>query len=188
MSATDLEATGKTGRVLARQLCLLDDPGCTDEEQTFADAYLANGFSPADAYIAVKGPDTKRGTARKMGAEWLRRDAVRAYIEQRRTEAALEAGLTREEVIAYLRTVVLMGTGRMKVRRSVQDKEGQPDMVRERFEPSLSAAHSAASTLAKFVGVGAESDGEATDSVRRIEVQFVAPGTRNDGLRVAENA
>jgi hypothetical protein len=148
-----LDEANKNGRVLARQLCLFDDLGLTDAEMAFGDAYILTR-SPADAYIAANGPSTKRPTARKMGAEWLRKnDRLRAYIEQRRTELALEAGLTQEEVIAYLRTVVLIGLGRVKIRKSLTDKSGAPIRDAEVYEPSLSAANSAAMGLAKFLGI-----------------------------------
>lgn len=151
----DLGATGKTGRVLARQLCLsIGEHGLSDQERQFADAYLANGCNTGDAYIACRGPETKRGTARKVGAEWLRRDHVRAYIEQRRTEIALEMELTQQEVVAYYRTVVQMGLGRKPMRRSRCDSTGKPvgEPV-EVFDTSLSAVNAAAAGLAKFLGV-----------------------------------
>lgn len=151
----DLLPTGKNGRVEEIQPSLFDDCGESDEERAFADAYITAGFSVADAYIAIKGREVKRGTARKVGRDWLQRNTVRCYLRQRLGALAEEKQLEQSEVIGIARRVAAAGLGEIPLRKTLIGKDG---VIGERFiyEPSLSAVNGAASVLAKFLGVAGD--------------------------------
>jgi hypothetical protein len=176
----DLDATARTGTIMPRQLGLLDDPGVTDEERAFADAYLANGFRTGAAYVAAKklgrlAAEIKPGTARKMGGEWLRKDRVRAYLQQRIGKLADDAELDQAEVIRIARRVAAAGLGELPVRRTLIGKEG---VIGDRmvFEPNLSATTGAATLLAKFLGVDS-----AGDEPQQVTLNIRLPNGKADG-------
>lgn len=151
--ADDLTANAKQGRILARQLCLFDDPGVTDEERAFCDEYLVNGFRGIEAVLKVR-PQTNRNAAKVQAHRWLKKsDAVRAYLERRQVELALDARLEQSEVIDLYRMAALAGLGRIKLRRTVVGKSGAPIGDVEVYEPSLAAVNQAAAGLAKFLGI-----------------------------------
>ena len=176
---TNNSTRSSTAQVRVRQLCLWDGveelaDALSDEERLFADAYLGYGveveraFSVTLAYQRVR-PSAKRGTARKVGRDWLQREAVRAYIDAVRRRMAREADLTREEIIGDLREVRDIGLGRMTVRKTLYGKDGLPVGEVEVREPNLTAANTALGTMSKFVGVL-----DDDPAPRAIEVRFVA--------------
>jgi hypothetical protein len=171
----NLDADAKHGNIRARQLCLFDDPGCTDEERTFADEYLVNGFDRTAAVYKARPKVASRNAAKVQAHKWLKTDRVRAYIEQRRIELALAARLEQEEVIELHRAVALAGLGRLKLRKTVVGKDGKPTGEVELYEPNLGAVNTAAAGLAKFLGV----DDDA-DKARPIEVRFVSAAADDD--------
>lgn len=155
--------------VNARQLLLWGDTSVelrealNEEEQIFCDSYLGAGpggvgdvGSVTKAYQAIR-PHARRGTARKVGRDWLlQREHLRAYIEARRREMANAAELQQMEVVGYFRTIARIGLGQERIRKSRVSDAGKVEDL-DLYDPNLSAAASAATGLMKFLGVGNDS-------------------------------
>ena len=157
--------TAQTGRIAPIQPGLFSDCGESDEERAFADAYVSNGFSPADAYIEAKrgldrsGKPLKRGAARKMAAEWLQKNAVRCYLAQRLGALAEAAELSQAEIVQAEREVIAMGLGKIPGRRTLIGKDG-PMGERMVYDTNLAAVNGAAALLSRILGIASgEGDG-----------------------------
>lgn len=142
----------KSGVIEPVQMSLLDDPGLSDDERIFADAYIATGFNAGEAYQSL-GRKASDKSASQIGKRWLQRDSIRQYLRQRLGALAEQAELTQAEVVQGAREVFAIGTGKIPVRKTLVGKEGGARTLHV-FDPNLGAANGALGILAKVVGIG----------------------------------
>lgn len=83
----------------------VNENGLTDNQQKFADYYLANGCNAKQAYIDVYGGENEK-SAESNSSRMIRNDKVRAYIEKRQKELEEKTKVTQEYVITNLKEMV----------------------------------------------------------------------------------
>lgn len=121
-------------------------------EMDFAHEYLRNGESALSAYLVVK-PHVTANTAKSESCRLLKRDEVKRYLAWRRTQMALRAQLTEDELIAGARRVYLHGVGDLPMRKTLVSRYLGTKEVEVR-DPNLGAANTAIETLRKLGGFG----------------------------------
>ena len=77
---------------------------CTPQERAFAEAYVQS-YNATDAAIKAGFDGTREGAANK-GSKLKRRETVRAYIDALTAEAAADAGISRNGLVARLARIV----------------------------------------------------------------------------------
>ena len=82
-----------------------NEKGLTDNQQLFADYYLANGCNGKQAYKGIR-PNVKDNTAEVEASKYLRNPKVLAYIEERQKELQEKTHVTQEYVIMNLKEMV----------------------------------------------------------------------------------
>lgn len=82
-----------------------NENGLTDNQQFFADYYLANGLNGKQAYKRIR-PNVKDSTAEVEASKYLRNPKVLEYIEERQKELQEKTKVTQEYVILNLKEMV----------------------------------------------------------------------------------